>query len=203
MSDGTANVFIIESLTFDDEKAERFEGRMLSQILSLNDKKSQYYYIRTKKELDEVLQIYYESEYRYLHISSHGNGNGLSLTLDFIPFKELASILEPYISNRRLFISACEMVSVDLVNEIMPKTNCLSVVGPNTDINFNDAAILWSSFYHLMFKTNPNVMKRETMIRQLQNVSTLFNVSLNYYSRNKSPKSYHVRSFPECPKKQR
>lgn len=196
MSEGIADVFIIESLNLKDEKAERFEGRMLSQILKLNDKKSQYYYIRTKKELNHVLQIFYDSGYKYLHISSHGNCEGLALTLDFIPFNTLATLFEPYVENRRIFISACEMVSDELVKEFMPKTNCLSVIGPGVEINFDDAAIFWSSFYHLMFKTNSNVMKRDTLIRHLNAISTLFCININYYSRNKTRKGYHLRSFP-------
>ena len=67
------DVFIIESLRFEDEKKELFEGRMISQILRLNDKKSEYYYIRTKRELKEVLDIFYDSKFRYLHISCHGS----------------------------------------------------------------------------------------------------------------------------------
>lgn len=43
-------VFIVESLTFADERSERFEGRIISQILSLSGKNCEYYYIRTKRE---------------------------------------------------------------------------------------------------------------------------------------------------------
>ncbi len=44
-------VFIIESLTLKDEEEERFEGRILKQILRLSGKESAYYYIRTRREL--------------------------------------------------------------------------------------------------------------------------------------------------------
>ena len=37
------NVFIIESLSFDDEAADRLEGKFISHILKLNEKKSSYY----------------------------------------------------------------------------------------------------------------------------------------------------------------
>ena len=48
-------LFIIESLGFDDEKKQLFEGRVISQILHLSDKKSIYYYIRTKAEINSAL----------------------------------------------------------------------------------------------------------------------------------------------------
>ena len=36
-------VFIIESLRLSDEEEERFEGRILKQILRLSEKRSSYY----------------------------------------------------------------------------------------------------------------------------------------------------------------
>src|SRR3989304_8337351 len=84
-----ANVFIIESLRFDDEENKRFEGKFLSQILHLGDKKTIYYYIRTKKELEEVLRLFKKSNYRYLHLSCHGNKSSIFTTLDRVSFSEL------------------------------------------------------------------------------------------------------------------
>lgn len=68
-------VFIIESLELEDEKRNCFEGKILSQILYLSGKKSIYYYIRKKRELEEIVSEFHQSEYRYLHISCHGNEN--------------------------------------------------------------------------------------------------------------------------------
>ena len=42
-----SSVFIIESLTFEDENKERFEGKFLSHILKLSGIETKYYYIRT------------------------------------------------------------------------------------------------------------------------------------------------------------
>jgi len=50
-------VFIIESLKFDDEANDRYEGKIISNILHLNEKNSKYYYIRTKRELEERLNM--------------------------------------------------------------------------------------------------------------------------------------------------
>lgn len=176
------DVFIIESLRFDDEKANRFEGKMISQILTLNEKKSEYYYIRTKRELEEVIDIFDDSEYRYLHLSCHGSPNSMETTLDSISFKELSEILNPVMKDRRLFISACEMVNDDLAGFIMPNTGCYSVIGPAEPIAFSDAAIIWSSFYHLAFSRSNNNMRRIDIAPHLKNLTKLFGVSMNYYS---------------------
>ena len=70
-SNTEASVFIIESLEFEQEDADKFEGKFLSQILNLLDVDYIYYYIRTKAELKEVLKKFGNSKFRYLHFSFH------------------------------------------------------------------------------------------------------------------------------------
>lgn len=142
-------VFIVESLGFDDEYHNRFEGKIITNILDLNGKSSKYYYIRTERELVEIAQIFYESNYRYLHLSCHGSSKSMATTLDEIPFNRLGEILGPYIRKRRLFVSACEMVNTDLARAIIPRSNCYSIIGPSVDVTFSDSAILWASFLSL------------------------------------------------------
>lgn len=183
-------VFIIESLKFEDEENGRYEGKILSNILHLSGKKSIYYYIRTKKELEEILEIFWETDYRYLHISCHGNGNEMATTLDSIPFKELAKLVEPVLEKRRLFLSACSMTNEKLAKEIIPSSDCLSIIGPSKNINFNDAAILWASFYHLMFRDNYKIMNRENLLRNTKSVAQMYKVPMNYYSKSKRKSGY-------------
>jgi hypothetical protein len=147
-----ADVFIIESLKFEDEKRDNFEGKFLSQMLNFEGKKPLYYYIRTKAELHEVMKLFKESNYRYLHISCHGDPVALYTTLDPLPFRELSSIVNPYLLKRRIFVSACSAVNDNLARTIIPTSGCYSIVGPIDDIYFGHAAIIWASFYHLMFE---------------------------------------------------
>ena len=87
----TPSLFIIESLTFRDEERKRFEGSILSDILALSGKNDvKYFYIRTEKELKAALKKFAYSEYRYLHISCHGDRAGIGLTLDSMSFEEFA-----------------------------------------------------------------------------------------------------------------
>jgi hypothetical protein len=181
------NVFIIESLTFDDEENNRFEGKFLSLILNLGGKESKYYYIRTKKELKEVLKIFEKSDYRYLHISCHGNETLISTTLDDIPFLEFDEIMRPYLKGKRLFISACLAVNDDLAKIIIPSSKCLSLIGPRKKPGFDDAAIVWASFYHLIFKKDSETMKWGTIMSVLNTVVKTFGISLNFFWRIKRP----------------
>jgi hypothetical protein len=185
------NVFIIESLKFDDEKNKRLEGDFLSHILRLTDKAPGYYYIRTRKEMEKVLALFRESGYRYLHISCHGSSNKISTTLDEISFSDLGKMINPYLKNKRLFLSACSSVNQKLAKAIIPESKCYSIIGPKKDVFFQDAAIMWASFYHLMFKENPDAMSRKDILPILKRIARTFKMPLNYFSISKnSPQRY-------------
>jgi len=184
--DTKPEVFIIESLDPEDEGNGRFEGGILSRILKLHEKSPKYRYVRNLKDFTKAVTQFGESAYRYLHISAHANTNGMCTTnQDEIDYDELADILNPHLKGRRLFLSACSMVHEDLAKEIIPNSGCYSVVGPNEDISFSDAAILWSSVYHLMFSYDSNSMKHKWLKKQLKSTSQLFQVDISYYSRSK------------------
>lgn len=181
-------VFIIESLSFENEKDRLFEGKIISNMLHLSEKSSVYYYIRTQAELEKVLDIFWDSNYRYLHLSCHGSQKSLLTTLDDLNFNELSELLEPVLENRRLFLSACSMTNDNLAKAVIPSSDCYSILGPAKDIHFNDAAILWATFYHLMFKDNCRSMNRSRILQYANNVSTMFKVPLNYYSKSRKYK---------------
>jgi hypothetical protein len=189
-------VFVIESLRFQDENRDRFEGKMITHILNLHEKRSQYFYIRTKKELKAVLKKFGESAYRYLHLSCHGNSIEMATTLDLVKFAELGSMLNPYLEKRRVFVSACEMVNDTLAKTIIPDTGCYSIIGPCKPIAFSDAAIFWSALYHLMFRCDDTAMKRVDLLRYIDSISKLLQVDISYFSASRSNRSkYSVKYF--------
>jgi len=207
-----AEVFIIESLEFADEEKDRLEGKFLSHILRLRGKRPKYYYIRTKKELEEVLKLFKQSAYRYLHLSCHGDPTSISTTLDCISFRELGQLAKPYLRKKRLFISACSAVNIDLTKNIIPPSGCLSTIGPVTDIGFPDAAIIYASFYHLVFKRRASKMTRKDVASVLQKVADTFEISFNYFSISKkhgfkgdlvTPSKKMARIYPATKQKQK
>jgi hypothetical protein len=62
------------------ERQARREGEVLARVLRMCGKRPLYYYIRTKAELELMAQLFYDSNYRYLHISCHGGKSSLSTT---------------------------------------------------------------------------------------------------------------------------
>lgn len=184
----TPNVFIIESLRFDDEKERRAEGKFLSHILRLEGREFAYYYIRTKQELEEVLDRFETSGFRYLHISCHANNNGIALTLDDLTVGELGELLRPYLDKRRVFFSACELATERLARELLTETLCYSVVAPAQGVEFGQAALFWASLYHLMFREEKKEMKRAELSRNLSALSTLFALKIRFFSKSSSTK---------------
>lgn len=176
------DVFIIESLEDVDETNDRYEGKLLSHILKMNGKQCVYHYIRTEGEFKEAIKQFEYCNYRYLHLSCHGNQHVMKITHDIISFYRLGEILRPYINKKRLFISACEMVNEDLAQIIIPKSGCYSVIGPAAEITFGSAAIFWASFYHLMFSNDMDAMIHKTLLKYCRHLARLFEVPVNYYS---------------------
>src|SRR5258708_9921616 len=180
MTTGRPRVFIIESLRFDDEAKQRHEGQFLSQILRLSGSDARYFYIRTKKELDEVLDQFDDSEYRYLHFSCHGDEKGIELTLDHLYFSELRKFLSPVLTDRRVFFSSCKIANKHLAKALLKGTVCYSVIGPSTNITFDRAAIFCASFYHLMLRDDAASMRRFEVSKNVAHLQQIFDVRMRY-----------------------
>ena len=179
------DVFIIESLKFKDERKQRFEGRVLDRILRLCGKNPIYYYVRTKRELKVVLNKFEESEYRYLHLSCHGDDESIATTLDNdIGFEELGGMLNPYLDGRRLFISSCDVVNDQLADVVM-ESGCLSIIGPSEDVFFAEATVFWASFYYLAFLSDTQGMAPTDLDEIVSNLETTFGTDVAYYGKTR------------------
>lgn len=188
-----ADVFIIESLDPDDEGNGRFEGVFLSHVLRLHGKAPKYCYVRTREEFEDAALEFGRSNYRYLHISAHGDSEGLSTTnQDEIDFDELGEMLKPHLRGRRLFVSACKMVHEDLAKAIIPESGCSSVVGPVHDIYFTDSAVVWASIYHLAFSQDSKRITRPDLKEKLRLACKLFDVEFAYYASSRSAEDGHT-----------
>ena len=189
-------VFIVESLEFSDEDDGDFEGRILTDMLRMSGKKPRYYYVRTRREIKKVLNIFEDSQYRYLHFSCHGNEESISTTLDVIKFEELGEMLRPYLKNRRLFMSSCEVVNDNLAKAVMKDSDCNSIVGPSAKVFFDQAAVMWASFYHLAFREDDRRIKRREIRSISRDLSKLFKVPLVYCRRDsRLKKGYRIERF--------
>ncbi|HUH74958.1 MAG TPA: hypothetical protein VLZ75_11215 [Chitinophagales bacterium] len=191
-------VFIIESMDLDNEVNGKLDGYTLKTILDLCEIPNQYFYIRTKLELEKVIEIFTDSNFGFLHIACHGNENSIMLTFEELDFEELEEIIGDHLHHRRLFLSACKAARFELAEHFIPKYHCYSVIGTPENIDYDKAAVFWSSFYYLMFDLNQVNMPQRDLWPILDNVSKSFNLKLNYFSiiNIKSLRSIdHLREF--------
>jgi hypothetical protein len=196
MKNTIADVYIIESLDPDDEGNGRFEGVFLSHVLRLHGKHPKYQYVRTREEFAEAVQAFGESNYRYLHLSCHGDPEGLSTTnQEEIDFDELADMLKPHMKGRRLFVSACKMVHSDLAKAVIPTSGCYSVVGPTHNIAFTDSAVVWAAVYHLAFSEDSDRITRSSLESKLKDACQLFDVSFAYFAKTSEVKRGYTRDL--------
>ena len=66
------------------------ERHALKEILWSAGRQVLSYYIRTAKELSELVSEFHDSNFRYLHLACHGNPNVIQLAYDSVPLEELA-----------------------------------------------------------------------------------------------------------------
>lgn len=191
-----ADVYIIESLDPDDEGNGRFEGVFLSHVLRLHGKNPKYQYVRTRREFKKAILKFGASRYRYLHLSCHGDREGLCTTnQDDIDFDELAELLQPHMEGRRLFVSACKMVHSNLAKAVIPASGCNSVVGPVENIAFTDSAVVWAAIYHLAFSEDTEIITRSNLQTKLKKACELFDVSFAYYAKSSTEKRRYTRDL--------
>ena len=177
-------VYIIESLHEGDPK----EGEIIEKILKMGGRSPIYHYVRTRDQFRSAIDEFSKSNYRYLHISSHGNPECFGFEFGQMCFNEFHRFVNQYIRDKRVFISACELVNHQdhaLANILLRDTGCYSIIGSYEPINFDDAVMFWSNFYFLAYQEQNNdqiKFSRELVLQILQKLTGLYHLNMNYYS---------------------
>jgi len=184
-------VFIIESLTRDDFDNGRCEGDIITRILKMGGRSPEYFYTQTFEEFHQALVAFSESNYRYLHISSHGASDHFLFQFGEVYFNQFSGMVRDFLSHKRIFVSACEAVSHDnheLANAVLRNTGCYSLIGSAEPIDFDDAAMFWSTFYYLAYQNQGEKTKfnRDLIVTQLRKLTDLYPLKINYYSYSQS-----------------
>lgn len=185
-------------MDLDNERDGKLDGQALKGILDICDIPNEYYYIRTKVELDYVMEEFVKSNFQFLHLSCHGNEEELCLTLEHLSYEAFEDIIGDRMWHRRLFLSACRVARLTLAERFIPKHHTLSVIGTPDDIAYDRAAIVWSTFYYLMYENNKVSMPQRDLLPVLEEVSRVFKITLNYFSiiKDANPKSIdHLREI--------
>ena len=178
----TPETFILESLSLEDEAADRRDGRLLFEQLRLQGRSPRYYYFRTPEELAHLAVEYRKSAYRYLHLSCHGNEVTLQFTFGTMTFDDFATAFCKRIDNRRLFISGCSLGNQAFADKVYAKNGGMySIIAPTTTVRFDQSAVFWTSFYFLMHSYDGGSMKAAQLTEALKRLSELFEVSVAFF----------------------
>jgi hypothetical protein len=170
-------VFILESLTLNDERNGRFEGKVLADVLRMCGKSPEYYYFRTEQELTALAQEFRKSGFRFLHLSCHGSYKTIETTYTSVPYNKFAEIFTGFLQNRRLFVSACEVGNEIFTAMVSAKNKGMySIACPSVPIRFDVSVALWSALYVRTFLTNENYVKGVNIYLALQSLCALFEV---------------------------
>jgi hypothetical protein len=193
----TPDVFILESLSFEDEEKERYEGRVLASILKMCGKSPRYYYFRTEAELVELAKMFRATGYRYLHLSCHGSATDIDTTLETVSIVRLSEIFQNILRNRRLFMSACEVGS-ELNSTTISSRNqgMYSIVSPMDRIRFDHAAAAWAAYYVRVFELKYASMKHRDMTETLIHISQLFGIRFFYSHYKAEVKRWEHQELP-------
>ena len=83
------------------------------------------------------------------------------------------------------------MVNEELAGAVIKESGCFSLIGPKHAVTFGDAAIMWASFYHLMFRDeNADGMNGKKIRSALRRVHYAFGEEFNYFNRANNKQGY-------------
>jgi hypothetical protein len=146
-------------------------------MLRLAGKNPKYYYYQSKEELPHLIGLFRQSQYRYLHISSHASETHIGTTNGSVTYADFAKFFAGHLPLRRLFFSACQVGNENFVSAMATVNKGMhSIVAPAESIQFDHAAALWSSFYISLFSENEKAMKHSGIEKRLTALTSLFPV---------------------------
>jgi hypothetical protein len=190
-SDSPFFVYVIES---NPPEEHRFcEGKSLATALEFSGTPCRYLNAQNKVELDFFLrlgapfQLAQQRKIPILHFSAHGSEHGIALTsTEFITWNELAPMLEPLQKVTQghylIAMSSCHglaAVKIPLFTDI----KMYGIVGTFRVVDWSDNVVAFTSFYHLLRKTNSITQAVEGM------KSASANPHYQYISRPSYPQS--------------
>lgn len=167
-----SKIAVIESPNPIDAFAGRSEAESLVPACKLIGHAAISFLVKSEREFNEVFNYLSSassshdepnsSGVLFVHISCHGNSNGIAAGRDSIPWERLVELIQPVFLNKKyngkvaIVLSSCGSGENDLHEYITSiKTNKISSKIPNyifsipgETVNWDDALVGWILFYH-------------------------------------------------------
>ncbi|HGS5294531.1 TPA: hypothetical protein ACMDR2_003568 [Vibrio cholerae] len=147
-------ILILESRSPKDIYDDRFEAGTLKQVLKLEGVDTKHFEVINREYFAKAIKYAEKEHIRYIHISAHGNPQGIALTDgDFITWRELDEIAWPKLKNTCLCFSSCSVGEGAEELFIYHKSFCNAIVAPTRNIGWGEALVAFSAFYHRALST--------------------------------------------------
>lgn len=207
-------VFIIECPNPLDLLQDRNEGKSLEQICKLIGHEATSFHPRSKTELGTVCQYISSIDREHddtdnpdlpvcIHLSAHGEEDGLYFGQDLLTWNGLEIALEPictkksiYRGEKILIISACEAKNQKLTKKIQRKLQINNGFQPikhifvtaAKDVYWDDAVVAWALFYNKIPKVDLSKKKKIFSVLSLIEKAELG--SIHYYRWSQKKEQY-------------
>ena len=184
------DVFILESLRREDELEDRAEGATLARLLRMAGKSPKYHYFEDERELPLLIHLFRQSQYRYLHFSSHGSPSEVHLQNDSLSYPRFSEYFKGHLQLRRVFFSCCSLGS-ELFSEVLAGNNkgMHSIVAPAEPVTFASAATMFQALYVSLFELEAQTMRHEEIRKRLVALRDLFSVKIHFSSYRAAPQN--------------
>jgi len=207
-------VFIIECPNPIDLLQGRNEGKSLEQICKLVGHEVYCFHPKSKGDLKTVCRYISSIDREHdgsdnpdlpicIHISSHGEEDGLFFGKDLVSWNELLEALEPVCTRKSIYkgeniltISACEAKDQRLTKRIQKAVKENKALKPpkhlfvtaDEDVYWSDAAVAWALFYNKIPKTK--LTKKKKIIDVLALIKNAELGSIHYYRWSEKKRKY-------------
>ena len=175
--ENVGRVFLLESPNPLDLLEERGERSSLENICKLFGYDVASFLLRDSRELKQTMMYLSAITHLdnagdaplFIHISSHGNSDGISIGSDSIVWKKLTKIildtydnLDSYSGPIVLIISACGASDQEITSFISERYDNDEILNPpdyifvfsEDEIGWRDAVVTWTIFYRYAMKLN-------------------------------------------------
>ncbi|MCW4001535.1 MAG: hypothetical protein NWE93_14995 [Candidatus Bathyarchaeota archaeon] len=197
-------IYIIESQRDSDILDNRTEGRALSASLDLAQIQNIYYQVVTIETLEECFRIISDdisfNRLRgliapFIHISAHGNRDGIILTDNtFIDWDRMRQYIDKInveigfikpipskpkfnVSVLNLCFSTCEGINANKIQGDLSDNKYVCLVGPSTSVDWSDSLIAFVTFYHQVFYKNKTASEAITNMNAASGLNNIFQIS--------------------------
>lgn len=207
-------IFILESPNPLDILKGTAEGPGLKELCRLIGHKSEVFSLLSKSDLDKIIQFISSIEEKSedkrnkpsrdlcIHISAHGNEDGLQIGGDDVKWRELLESIQPilkksfdYSGKRILVLSACLAEKQGITKYLMENIkNNIKLIPPkyifttSGEIPWASAAVGWAIFYHLL--PNADFDDRKTVRNILNKIKQINVGTICYFRWDDSKKKY-------------